>query len=92
MYITNQLLEPGRLHPKYPLLAVIDCGMLNDPSNGNVTLLNGTQFSSEATYHCDSDFVLEGNHLRICQENGTWSGTMPECKLILCLCHELLCV
>ena len=28
---------------------------------------------------CDAGFILEGNALRRCQNNGQWSGRVPEC-------------
>ena len=66
--------------------------MLNNQSNGHVILLNGTTFGSEASYYCESNFVLKGNHSRVCQENGSWSGAVPECKLILNAVRECMCV
>ena len=58
---------------------VVDCGTLNDPSNGQVTL-NGTTFWSVATYTCDPGFNIVGDMKRICQANGTWSGNEPTCE------------
>lgn len=56
----------------------MDCGLLENPSNGQVTL-SGTVFESVATYQCDSGFNLVGNVERVCQASGEWSGTDASC-------------
>ncbi len=32
-----------------------------------------------AEYSCDTLYKLQGDHLRICLRNGTWSGAEPVC-------------
>ena len=54
---------------------IVDCGSLPDPANGQVTL-NGTGFHSMANYTCDPGYGLVGNATRICQLDGTWSGSV----------------
>ena len=56
----------------------MDCGGLDNPLNGQVTL-TGTEFGSFATYECNAGFNLVGNVERTCQESGDWSGTDPVC-------------
>ena len=34
---------------------------------------------AEATYACNMGYVLEGNSTRTCDDNGTWTGSVPEC-------------
>ena len=57
----------------------VDCGVLDDPNNGQVSL-DGTTPGSNATYTCDPGFSLIGNMERICQQNGQWSGSEPTCE------------
>ena len=66
------------LYYSVPLAATADCGSLNNPLNGQVTLTD-TTVGSTATYECDSGFTLVGNEERTCQDDGTWSGTDPTC-------------
>ena len=66
------------IEPNYPILPAIDCGDLNSPSNGQVTL-TGTTFGSTATYECNTGFTLMGNMERTCQDDGNWSGNEPTC-------------
>ena len=65
-----------------PLSSAIDCGDLDDPSNGQVTL-TGTTLGSMATYECDSGFTLVGNQVRTCEDDGNWSGMDPGCAGML---------
>ena len=61
------------------IVEVIDCGSLDDPTNGQVSL-DETTVGSIATYTCDPGFMLIGNMERTCQENGEWSGNEPTCE------------
>ena len=54
---------------------IVGCGSLPDPANGQVTL-NSTGFHSMANYTCDPGYGLVGNATRICQLDGTWSGSV----------------
>ncbi len=60
---------------------VVDCGPLDDPTNGQVSTFD-TTFLSTAAYFCDSGFELIGGNTRTCQADGAWSGTAPTCTLV----------
>lgn len=64
---------------QYTALPDVDCGSLEDPKDGTVSL-TGTTFISVATYSCDSDYVLMGDEARTCLETGLWSGSTPTCS------------
>lgn len=36
-------------------------------------------FKSEVTFGCNAPNVLVGSTTRVCQEDGTWSGSQPRC-------------
>ena len=55
------------------------CGSLPNPKNGQVTF-GSTRVGSSATYRCDKGFVLVGKSSRVCQANGEWSSTEPQCQ------------
>ena len=71
--------------------AVLLCGPLDSPANGNVDI-SGPLFGdmAAAVYTCDPCFNLtteDGRGIstsesftRICQENGEWSGFEPTCQ------------
>ncbi|XP_045204681.2 sushi, von Willebrand factor type A, EGF and pentraxin domain-containing protein 1-like isoform X2 [Mercenaria mercenaria] len=54
------------------------CPTLTNPSSGTVTLsTSGTKTS--ATYTCASAYHLNGNSIRLCNSDGTWSLVEPTC-------------
>ena len=63
----------------YILLAVVNCGTLTDPANGEVDHTAGTTYQQTVTYSCDTGYNLVGDSTRICQATGVWSGSAPTC-------------
>ena len=63
----------------------IDCGTLNDTTNGRVSHSAGTTFGQTATYSCDTGYTLVGDSTRTCQADGMWSGSEPTCQGVLLL-------
>ncbi|XP_052811038.1 neurogenic locus notch homolog protein 2-like isoform X3 [Mya arenaria] len=62
-----------------PTCVVRDCGALDALVDG-VLILPDTIVGSIATYVCDANYQLaNGDETRTCQNDGTWSGTEPEC-------------
>ena len=62
-------------------IIVIDCGDLDNPSNGQVAL-SGTSVGSLAIYTCNRGFQINGNTIftRVCLESTEmWSGSNPTC-------------
>jgi len=57
----------------------VDCGTLQNPNNGHVSLIDGTTLEANATYSCNSGFQLIGDNRRQCLANGVWSGGEPIC-------------
>ena len=58
----------------------VDCGDLINPDNGAVSL-TGTTFMNTATYTCNAGHTLiNGDEIRECQSNRTWSGMQPTCQ------------
>ncbi len=60
------------------LFAEVNCGRLNNPINGLVSV-SGTTFGLTATYSCDAGFELVGFSSRVCEITGSWSGEEPVC-------------
>ena len=75
------LTEKGNLIPVFYSHAVVDCGSLNSPPNGRVRFepTMTTTFNSRAIYSCDPGYSRSGSSLRICEDNGEWSGNAPIC-------------
>ena len=62
---------------------IVDCGALKNPTNGSV-VASPTTYGSKADYTCQTEFGLAGTSPRICQADGTWSGTAPTCGAADC--------
>ena len=61
------------------IAAVVDCGTLNAPANGQVSHTTGAAIGQTATYSCDTGYLLMGDSTRTCQATGVWSGSEPTC-------------
>jgi len=59
--------------------AVVDCGTLSAPMNGQLNLTTST-FGSVAIYFCIPPYLLNGSMVRTCQSDGEWSGNEPNCS------------
>ena len=62
---------------KYTTL-VVDCGSPGDFPNG-IVIVPRTTFEGVATFFCDRDFRRVGDRRRVCQADGTWTGSVPIC-------------
>ncbi|XP_054274093.1 sushi, von Willebrand factor type A, EGF and pentraxin domain-containing protein 1-like [Macrosteles quadrilineatus] len=68
-----------------PSCRYVDCGSLDAPENGAVTLVNKrTTHGAEATYNCSTNYTLAGDSKRTCGDNGTWTGATPQCLFDWC--------
>ena len=60
------------------ICTLVDCGSLENPTNGQVDFTE-TFGGSIADYTCDQGYLLCGAESRICQSNGSWSESPPDC-------------
>ena len=66
-----------------PSCALIDCGTLDPPENGSVSI-EGTAVGNSAIYSCDTGYNRVGDSSRTCLESGEWSGDEPSCPPVDC--------
>ncbi|KAG8506888.1 CUB and sushi domain-containing protein 2 [Galemys pyrenaicus] len=59
------------------------CGDPGIPAHG-IRLGDSFAPGSLMRFSCEAGHVLRGSSERICQANGSWSGTQPECGVISC--------
>ena len=74
-----------RLNKIFLKFAAVDCGPLPKLLNGSYA--DGlTTYPNKVTFSCDEGFLLRGSAERVCQANGTWSGTQTKCdgKVVSC--------
>ncbi|XP_047474209.1 protein lev-9-like [Penaeus chinensis] len=55
-----------------------ECSDLDNPGFGYVDV-KGKVVGSQANYRCQEGYHLIGQTIRLCQANGIWSSTPPEC-------------
>ncbi|XP_072038779.1 uncharacterized protein [Amphiura filiformis] len=60
---------------------VINCGVLNSPTNGRV-VVSRANVGGVAYYSCNDGYMVMGLDRRVCQGNGQWFGMAPSCQLI----------
>src|SRR5690606_32754661 len=83
--ITRTCGENGTWSGDPPTCSPVDCGAPQRPRtvagayNGNVQTSGGTTFGARATYSCNTGLVLSSTPDRVCQPDGTWSGSVPKC-------------
>ena len=54
---------------------------MTTPTDGNVTLTNGTTYLSNATFKCNIGYDLIGDSESTCQANGMWIKTDTTCQI-----------
>eukprot|EP00795_Rhopilema_esculentum_P000716 gene716-10430_t len=73
----------GQWSGEEPSCQAVTCvtlgGLLNGQSSNG-----GTNFGSTNRYTCNAGYQLIGSAQRSCQQDGTWSGTMPRCVRMTC--------
>ena len=68
------------------LLVAVDCGALDDPTNGQVDTSDGTTLNDTATYSCVPGYALFGDSTQFCDDDGQWSGSPPTCEGLCYIC------
>ena len=59
----------------------VACETLVNPSNGKVTVTDGSRPPGTiAIYSCSPGYDLVGVQTLLCQNNGLWSGVTPVCR------------
>jgi CUB/sushi domain-containing protein len=66
-----------------PTCVLVDCGALSAPADGTIDAPS-TTYGSIASYGCKPGFGPSGSSTRVCQADGTWSGSAPACVVSDC--------
>ena len=61
-------------------ILVVDCGDLSPVENGLPSVGNTTTVGSLKKFRCKKCFALHGPRSLLCQDNGSWNGSIPTCK------------
>ncbi|XP_034471249.1 sushi, von Willebrand factor type A, EGF and pentraxin domain-containing protein 1 isoform X3 [Hippoglossus hippoglossus] len=64
---------------------VVYCPALSPPENGFfIHNVCNNHFEAACGVRCQTDFDLQGTNIRLCQEDGTWSGSPATCRVRSC--------
>jgi len=63
-------------------LVKVDCGHPIEPTNGTLSLTNGTHYDADVYFECNIGFTILGNKSSVCQQSGQWEPGTPHCQLI----------
>ena len=67
-----------------PKCMLITCPPLESPSNGSVSISDGTAAGSNATFFCEVGYELLGEATLQCLDTGSWTSPPPQCVLKNC--------
>ncbi|XP_051920530.1 CUB and sushi domain-containing protein 3-like isoform X1 [Hippocampus zosterae] len=84
---TRQCLANGTWSGIAPNCTMITCGDPGIPANG-LRFGDDTTVGHNVTFMCQPGFVMSGGDhsaTRTCTNNGTWSGAIPTCKVVMCV-------
>ena len=63
--------------------AIVNCSLLNNPENGIINCSLGDNgvpsYEDTCSFKCNTGYELTGSDTRICQSNGSWSGSDGVC-------------
>ena len=63
-------------------LLYLDCGVLNNITNGAVNITMGTKYQDVATYSCNTGYYINSGYMpRVCQHGGLWNSSKPFCTI-----------
>ncbi|KAK2150293.1 hypothetical protein LSH36_413g01017 [Paralvinella palmiformis] len=66
-----------------PACLPVDCGRPPQLENGSFKV-SGSTLGNKANYFCQEGYRLHGGRYLRCVFDGTWNGTAPECRPVVC--------
>uniref|UniRef100_A0A8C7PS29 Sushi, von Willebrand factor type A, EGF and pentraxin domain-containing protein 1 n=1 Tax=Oncorhynchus mykiss TaxID=8022 RepID=A0A8C7PS29_ONCMY len=71
--------------PQGKTCEVVYCPELSPPENGFfIQNVCNNQFNAACGVRCQPGYDLQGSGIRLCQPDGTWSGSPPSCRVRSC--------
>lgn len=58
----------------------VHCDNPKPPENGYIQGTGPYKAGDVVQFHCNPDFMMEGQPIIACQENSRWSGKLPKCN------------
>uniref|UniRef100_H2Y7G0 Uncharacterized protein n=1 Tax=Ciona savignyi TaxID=51511 RepID=H2Y7G0_CIOSA len=67
----------------------IECPMLDEPVNGNISCSENNKYLSECEFQCSLGYEIVGEAITMCQAGRTWSYAVPTCQRVSCPTNHL---
>lgn len=64
----------------YIVLIEVQCDTPGVPTNGYIQGTGPYKAGDVVQYNCNPDYMMDGQPIVACQDNGRWSGPIPKCK------------
>ncbi|XP_054458589.1 E-selectin [Anoplopoma fimbria] len=80
--LSMECANPGRWTSTPPNCTAVRCPLLEAPENGHINCSNSEPvFTSQCSFTCNQDYILEGHELLTCDPHGNWTtGQKPTCQ------------
>ncbi|XP_058479498.1 sushi, von Willebrand factor type A, EGF and pentraxin domain-containing protein 1 isoform X3 [Solea solea] len=83
--LSDCICKPG-YQPIGMTCQVVYCPLLSPPENGFfIQNACNNHFDAACGVRCEPGFDLQGTNIRLCQADGSWSGTPASCRVHSCL-------
>ncbi|KAI4468144.1 complement component-related sushi domain-containing [Holotrichia oblita] len=73
-------LTTGEWATPYPTCVEVQCDNPGIPENGYIQGTGPFKAGDVVQFNCNTDYMMEGQPIVACQDNGRWSGPLPKCK------------
>ncbi|CAH0550197.1 unnamed protein product [Brassicogethes aeneus] len=72
-------LPSGNWSSPFPICEKVTCDLPTPPDNGYIQGTGPYKAGDVIQFNCNPDYMMEGQPIIACQENGRWSGKLPKC-------------
>ncbi|XP_071053370.1 sushi, von Willebrand factor type A, EGF and pentraxin domain-containing protein 1 isoform X3 [Onthophagus taurus] len=72
-------LPSGNWSAPFPVCEKVQCDQPGSPENGYIQGTGPYKAGDVVQFNCNTDYMMEGQPIIACQDNGRWSGPLPKC-------------
>lgn len=75
-------LPTGEWQAPFPTCSEVQCFHPGQVQNGYTQGIPPYKAGDVVQFNCNPEFMMQGQPIVACQDNGRWSGPLPKCKYI----------
>lgn len=83
-------LSSGEWAQPFPTCSEVQCDPPGAPINGYAQGSAPYRAGDVIQFNCNPEFMMQGQPIIACQDNGRWSGVLPKCMYSNCNSHEII--